>query len=356
LGENNGCNEAAVQAIKAVKWKPAFQKEDKPVAVWVSVPVKFKLSQEEKEGLLVPGSNIAAEALKQSIFSTDDLEKLPYDTPPEPVGGYRELFKNIRFPVIARKTGIEGTVTIYTKVDETGKVVDTRIKESIGKAGLDEAAIGAIRSVKWHPAYLKGEAVEAWLAVPIQFKLTDGSFPIQYKISGDKLGDLEKQIIRSQKLYIDGDHESAFKIWNELRADPNLSRSEKESLEKIIKFTKNIDHNDKAKQEKEKLSDSIQFVPYDVPPNPVGGFAAIQKKLVYPEIARQAGVEGTVIIYAKVSKDGKIIDTRIVKPLVNSGCNEAAIQAIKSVEWKPALQRDKPVTVWVSVPVKFKLK
>jgi TonB family protein len=45
-----------------------------------------------------------------------------------------------------------------------------------------------------------------------------------------------------------------------------------------------------------------------------------------------------------------------VKPLGNSGCNEAAIQAIKSVEWKPALQKDKPITVWVSVPVEFSLK
>lgn len=102
--------------------------------------------------------------------------------------------------------------------------------------------------------------------------------------------------------------------------------------------------------------DQIQFIPYDEAPEPIGGFAAIQKNLKYPEIARKAGIEGTVIIYAKISTKGKVINTKVVKPLGNSGCNEAAINAIKKVKWKPAMQRDKPVTVWVSVPVKFKLR
>ncbi|OQX96242.1 hypothetical protein B6I21_01455 [candidate division KSB1 bacterium 4572_119] len=102
--------------------------------------------------------------------------------------------------------------------------------------------------------------------------------------------------------------------------------------------------------------DEIIFVPFDDPPSPIGGFAAIQKKLQYPEIARKAGIEGTVIIYAQISSQGTVKRTKVVKPLGNSGCNEAAIKAIKAVKWKPAKQRDKPVTVWVSVPVKFRLK
>ena len=102
--------------------------------------------------------------------------------------------------------------------------------------------------------------------------------------------------------------------------------------------------------------DQIQFIPYDEAPNPVGGFAAIQKNLKYPEIARKAGIEGTVIIYARIDVKGNVINTKVIKPLGNSGCNEEAIKAIKAVKWKPAMQRDKPVTVWVSVPVKFKLR
>lgn len=101
---------------------------------------------------------------------------------------------------------------------------------------------------------------------------------------------------------------------------------------------------------------AIIFVPYDEPPEPIGGFGAIQAKLVYPEIARKAGIEGTVTVQARISETGEVIDTRILVPLGNSGCNEAAVAAIRAVKWKPAKQRDKPVTVWVSIPVRFKLK
>jgi len=98
------------------------------------------------------------------------------------------------------------------------------------------------------------------------------------------------------------------------------------------------------------------FVPYDEPPSPIGGFRAIQRSLKYPEIARKAGIEGRVIVQVLVSETGKVIKTRVIKSLGHSGCDEAAVRAIRNVKWKPALQRDKPVKVWVAIPVIFRLK
>ncbi len=98
------------------------------------------------------------------------------------------------------------------------------------------------------------------------------------------------------------------------------------------------------------------FVPYDEPPSPMGGFRSIQKALKYPEIARKAGIEGRVIVQVLVSEKGRVVDTRVIKSLGHSGCDQAAVKAIKSVKWKPALQRDKPVRVWVAIPVIFRLK
>jgi len=63
-----------------------------------------------------------------------------------------------------------------------------------------------------------------------------------------------------------------------------------------------------------------------------------------------------VTVYAHINERGEVISTKILVPLGNSGCNEAAVAAIKAVRWKPAKQRDKPVSVWVSIPVRFKLK
>ncbi len=107
----------------------------------------------------------------------------------------------------------------------------------------------------------------------------------------------------------------------------------------------------------EAIDDSVPvFVPHDEPPEPIGGYAAIQSKLVYPEIARKAGVEGRVMIWAQIGVDGSVMRTRVMKSLGPNGCDEAAISAIKAVKWKPAMQRDKPVRVWVAVPVDFRLK
>ena len=98
------------------------------------------------------------------------------------------------------------------------------------------------------------------------------------------------------------------------------------------------------------------FVAFDEPPTPKGGFRAIQKALKYPEIARKAGIEGRVTIHVLVSEKGEVIKTKILQSLGHTGCDQAAVNAIKKVRWNPAMQRDKPVRVWVAIPVIFRLK
>jgi protein TonB len=73
----------------------------------------------------------------------------------------------------------------------------------------------------------------------------------------------------------------------------------------------------------------------------------------YPEIAREAGVDGTVMIQALVGKDGKVKDTRVVKsiPMLDA----SAVAAVKQWVFKPALSNNKPVAVWVAVPMRFSL-
>ena len=98
------------------------------------------------------------------------------------------------------------------------------------------------------------------------------------------------------------------------------------------------------------------FVAFDEPPTPIGGFRAIQKALKYPEIARKAGIEGRVTVHVLVSEEGIVIKTKILQSLGHTGCDQAAVSAIKNVRWHPAMQRDKPVKVWVAIPVIFRLK
>jgi TonB family protein len=74
---------------------------------------------------------------------------------------------------------------------------------------------------------------------------------------------------------------------------------------------------------------------------------------VYPDMARQAEVEGTVMVRALVGKDGKVQDAFVTEgiPMLN----DAAVAASKKAVFKPALQQHKPVAVWVQIPMRFTL-
>ncbi len=74
----------------------------------------------------------------------------------------------------------------------------------------------------------------------------------------------------------------------------------------------------------------------------------------YPEAARLAGIEGTVVVEALVDVDGKIIDARILKS-ANPALDEAALKAASQARFTPAKQRDMFVRVWVSIPFRFTL-
>ena len=97
------------------------------------------------------------------------------------------------------------------------------------------------------------------------------------------------------------------------------------------------------------------FVAVEDMPEPIGGIAAIQSKIVYPEIAKRAGVEGKVYVKAFVDTKGNVTKV-VVQKGIGAGCDEAAMKAVKETKFKPGKQRGKPVNVQVSIPVVFRLQ
>ena len=95
----------------------------------------------------------------------------------------------------------------------------------------------------------------------------------------------------------------------------------------------------------------VKFIPYDYPPVPK---TPIRPE--YPEIAQEAGIEGTVYVQAFIDKKGRVKEVSIVKGIPNTGLNEAAMDAIRKTRFRPAKQRERAVGVYISIPVHFKLK
>jgi len=92
-----------------------------------------------------------------------------------------------------------------------------------------------------------------------------------------------------------------------------------------------------------------EFVPYDIAPEPKYWF-----KPEYPDIAREAGIEGMVILKLLVDTDGSVLAVKILKS-VHPALDQAASDAAMDSKFSPAMHRNKPVKVWVSFPVKFRL-
>ena len=85
-----------------------------------------------------------------------------------------------------------------------------------------------------------------------------------------------------------------------------------------------------------------------------GGLQALYKFLTYPTEAIDNKVEGKVFVMAFVDENGKVNDVKILRG-IGSGCDEAAIQAVKSCTFSPGQHQGKNVKVKMSLAIQFKL-
>lgn len=91
------------------------------------------------------------------------------------------------------------------------------------------------------------------------------------------------------------------------------------------------------------------FIPVEKQPVPVK-----QAKPEYPEIAKRAGVEGTVWVKVLVDKEGKAKKAIIMKSDAEI-FNEPAIAAALQWVFTPAIMNNGPVAVWAAIPFRFKM-
>lgn len=96
------------------------------------------------------------------------------------------------------------------------------------------------------------------------------------------------------------------------------------------------------------------FIAVEEMPELIGGLESVQKRIVYPEIARKAGIEGKVFVQFVIDEEGNVRNPIILKG-IGGGCDEAALEAVKQAKFKPGKQRGKPVRVQYSIPVIFRL-
>lgn len=107
-----------------------------------------------------------------------------------------------------------------------------------------------------------------------------------------------------------------------------------------------------------KIEGVYQVVP-DMPKPPGGTMESFiqyfQENLKYPELAKEKGIEGMVVISFVVREDGSVDDIAILRG-IGGGCDEEAYRLVKeSGKWTPGALEGKPVPVQMRLPVQFKL-
>ncbi|NBC26324.1 MAG: TonB family protein [Bacteroidetes bacterium] len=92
---------------------------------------------------------------------------------PELIGGLASIQKNIRYPEMARRAGIEGRVYVQFIVNEQGEVERPKVIRGIG-GGADEEALRAVKQAKFKPGIQRGQPVRVQYSLPVVFRLQNG--------------------------------------------------------------------------------------------------------------------------------------------------------------------------------------
>ena len=122
-----------------------------------------------------------------------------------------------------------------------------------------------------------------------------------------------------------------------------------------------MDYKEIQVQEEEEEEETYNYAQVQEKPSFKGGDANefskwVNSRLVYPEIAKENGVQGRVTLQFTVEKDGSVTNVKVLRGVDESLDKEAVRVVASSPKWKPSKQRDKAVKVVYTFPVIFQLR
>ena len=150
-------------------WLPGKQ-HGEAVDVAYVLPVEFMLqTKDEKSKGIVTGP------IPTQISPEEDVAFVVVEQMPQFPGGEEAMMKfirdNLKYPAVAKKQGVQGTVIIHFVVNKSGKITRIKVIRGIG-AGCDEEAVRVIGMMPdWSPGMQGGKAVNVAYTVPFKFKL-----------------------------------------------------------------------------------------------------------------------------------------------------------------------------------------
>ncbi|MDP3462804.1 MAG: energy transducer TonB [Bacteroidales bacterium] len=132
------------------------------------IDINVDVDQKTVIEVYVPPARVEEEISETEIFTV--VESMP-----EFPGGAAKMMefiaKNIKYPPMARESGIQGRVFVNFVVEPDGSVSNVKVLRGIG-GGCDEEAIRVVNNMpKWTPGRQRGKAVRVSFNLPVRFTL-----------------------------------------------------------------------------------------------------------------------------------------------------------------------------------------
>jgi TonB family protein len=288
---------AALDAVARWRYKPA-QSNGEPIEQPIQIALDFHppgeattaaahLELSSGSGLLPVGN---ANTAKQPLPASVLIPaQLVHSVPPV-------------YPAVARQWQSRGTVVVKAKIGKDGKVNSPLVVS--GPQIFHRAALDALEQWRYKPALSNGEAVEQQIEIPLDF----------YPSAESAVANTPQQSSGGASTVALGDSPSSTATPPAISA--NVTKQPAPVQANVI---------------------PAQLI-HSVPP-------------AYPAVARQWLSSGTVVVKAKIGKDGKVNN-----PLVVSGpqvFHRAALDALEQWRYKPALSNGEAVEQQIEIPLSF---
>jgi protein TonB len=118
---------------------------------------------------VVAADDLGEHRLESIVGSTPRTMVMTQDAVDEPAAARRRVAP--AYPVMARRQGITGHVTLNLLIDEAGYIERTKVLDASPAGVFEEAALDAIRRWEFDPATYGGSAVSSWVKQTIRFQL-----------------------------------------------------------------------------------------------------------------------------------------------------------------------------------------
>jgi TonB family protein len=232
------------------------------------------------------------------------------------------------YPEAAKKAGVEGVVIMEATTDTYGHIAVIKVLRSIPL--LDQAAMDAVQQWVYEPMVVDGKPREVTFTVTVRFALDE-----KKKLTSGVVGGVTGGVKEGVSTGVGGGVAAG--------VEGGVTGGVQGG---VAGGVPGVGMN--AEELKQFEGDAIRAVGEIQPPKLIK-----QVNPVYPEIARQARVEGVVIVEAKVDEQGNVINARILRsiPLLD----QAAIEAVKQWKYEPLIIDGKPRKVIFTATVRFLL-